>query len=65
MKNLTLDQIYRLREQGYPLQGENWLKPAKQDLEPVWQVTRIINLDTLTVAHIPSEVLDKSERSWS
>ena len=65
MKNLTLAQINRLREQGFPLLGENWLKPAKQEFEQVWQVIRIINLDSLTIAHIPSGLLDETERNWS
>ena len=59
MQSLSRYEIYRLRERGYPLDGDNWMKVQARDEQARigLRVSKICNGDTLTVVMIPEDIL--------
>lgn len=62
MRHLPRTQIVKLREYGYRLEGENWLRvSARQQMEEGFSVIKIVNGDTLTTVFIPKDILIDTE----
>ncbi len=64
---MSRNELYQLREKGYLLEGDNWLKVrAQSHVDSSLKVTRVCNGDTLAVVLIPADLMDSAERdpSW-
>jgi|GEM_PF-5000968 len=62
MRHLPRTQIVKLREYGYRLEGENWLRvSARQQVEEGFGVVKIVNGDTLATVFIPKDILANTE----
>lgn len=62
MRHLPRNQIVKLREYGYRLEGENWSRvSARQPAEEVFGMVKIVNGDTLTSVFVPKDILIDSE----
>jgi len=59
MQSLSRYEIYRLREHGYPLDGDNWMKVHARNEMALsgLRVSKICNGDTLTVVMVPEDIL--------
>ncbi len=67
MLSMSRNELHQLREKGYLLEGDNWLKVRSQSpVDSSLKVTRICNGDTLSVVLVPADLLESSERnpSW-
>jgi hypothetical protein len=61
MQNLSRSEIVRLREQGYQLDGENWVRvPSKEPAPRGMKVAKVCNGDTLVVVLIPEDILSSA-----
>jgi hypothetical protein len=65
VQNLSRSEIIRLREQGYQLEGENWVRVASREPSPRGlKVARVCNGDTLAVVLIPEDILSSAGHSF-
>lgn len=64
MLSMSRNELYRLREKGYRLEGDNWLKvPVQSHFDSSLKVTRVCNGDTLAVVLIPADFMDSAEKN--
>lgn len=62
MRHLPTNQIKKLREYGYGLNGENWLKVSRHDYaEECFSIVKIVNGDTLATVYIPADIMAATE----
>ncbi|GAB7025625.1 MULTISPECIES: hypothetical protein [Geotalea] len=62
MRHLPNTQIRKLREYGYGLNGENWLKISRHDYaEECFSIVKIVNGDTLATIYIPADIMAATE----
>jgi hypothetical protein len=67
MLSMSRNELYHLREKGYLLEGDNWLKvPVQSHVDSSLKVTRVCNGDTLAVVLIPADLMETTEKkpSW-
>ncbi len=67
MLSLSRNELHQLREKGYRLEGDNWLKvSARNQVDSSLKVTRLCNGDTLAVVLIPADLMDTVDKnpSW-
>lgn len=67
MLSMSRNELYHLREKGYLLEGDNWLKvSAPSHVDSSLKVTRVCNGDTLAVVLIPADLMDSTGKdpSW-
>ena len=58
MQSLSRYEIYRLRDRGYPLDGENWMKvPGRDQSVSGLNISKVCNGDTLAVVMVPEDIL--------
>ena len=66
MLSMSRNELYQLREKGYLLEGDNWLKvPVRSHVDSSLKVTRVCNGDTLAVVLIPADLMDSDEKNPS
>ncbi len=64
MLSMSRNELYTLREKGYRLEGDNWLKvPVQSHVDSSLKVTRVCNGDTLAVVLIPADLMDVVEKN--
>ncbi|TWJ32507.1 hypothetical protein [Geobacter argillaceus] len=64
MLSMSRNELYTLREKGYRLEGDNWLKvPVQSHVDSSLKVTRVCNGDTLAVVLIPADLIDVVEKN--
>jgi len=64
MLSMSRNELHKLREKGYRLEGDNWLKvPVQSHVDSSLKVTRVCNGDTLAVVLIPADLMDVVERN--
>ena len=64
MLSMSRNELHRLREKGYRLEGDNWLKvPVQSHVDSSLKVTRVCNGDTLAVVLIPADLMDSVEKN--
>ncbi len=59
MLSLSRHEIYQLRDRGYQLDGDNWVKapmPAQTTAGGL-RIAKVCNADTLAVVFIPEDIL--------
>lgn len=62
MLSMSRNELHKLREKGYRLEGDNWLKvPVQSHVDSSLKVTRVCNGDTLAVVLIPADLMDVVE----
>ena len=62
MRHLPRAQIVKLREYGFRLEGENWLRvPGQRQAEERLGMVKIANGDTLTTVLVPKDILIDTE----
>ena len=62
MRHLPRTQIVKLREYGFRLEGENWLKVSgRRQAEEPFGMVKIVNGDTLTTVLVPKDILIDTE----
>lgn len=66
MKHLPINQISKLREFGYPLNGENWLSTTLHYYpEAGLSIVKVVNGDTLATVYIPTDILTATGINFS
>jgi len=64
MLSMSRNELHKLREKGYRLEGDNWLKvPVQSHVDSSLKVTRVCNGDTLAVILIPADLMDVVEKN--
>ncbi len=64
MLSMSRNELHKLREKGYRLEGDNWLKvPVQSHVDSSLKVTRVCNGDTLAVVLIPADLMDVAEKN--
>jgi hypothetical protein len=64
MLSMSRNELHKLREKGYRLEGDNWLKvPVQSHVDSSLKVTRVCNGDTLAVVLIPADLMDVVEKN--
>ena len=64
MLSMSRNELHQLRERGYRLEGDNWLKvPVQSHVDSSLKVTLVCNGDTLAVVLIPADLMDVVEKN--